>query len=74
MIRPDESVHNQLLQATRPSPHEASGNGTGFSSSPGFGTVMTKLVIDASVVVKWLLPQREDVADVERALMLLEGV
>ena len=35
---------------------------------------MTTLVIDASVVVKWLLPQREDEADVEQALMLLEGV
>lgn len=35
---------------------------------------MTRLVVDASVVVKWLLPQREDEADVERALMLLEGL
>lgn len=35
---------------------------------------MTRLVIDASVVVKWLLPQREDEADVEQALMLLEEV
>ncbi len=35
---------------------------------------MTRLVIDASVVVKWLLPQREDEADVEQALKLLAGV
>lgn len=35
---------------------------------------MTRLVVDASVIVKWLLPQREDEADVEQALMLLEGV
>jgi predicted nucleic acid-binding protein len=35
---------------------------------------MTWLVVDASVVVKWLLPQREDEADVEQALTLLEGV
>ena len=35
---------------------------------------MTRLVVDASVVVKWLLPQREDEADIEQALMLLDGV
>ena len=35
---------------------------------------MTRVVVDASVVVKWLLPQREDEADVEQALMLLDGL
>ena len=35
---------------------------------------MSRLVVDASVVVKWLLPQREDEADIEQALGLLEGV
>ncbi|HNP83937.1 MAG TPA: type II toxin-antitoxin system VapC family toxin [Nitrospira sp.] len=35
---------------------------------------MTRVVVDASVVVKWLLPQREDEADVGQALMLLDGL
>ncbi|CAE6768116.1 MAG: type II toxin-antitoxin system VapC family toxin [Nitrospira sp.] len=35
---------------------------------------MTRVVVDASVVVKWLLPQREDEADVEQALRLIEGL
>ena len=35
---------------------------------------MTRLVIDASVVVKWLLPEREDEADSDKALALLSAV
>lgn len=35
---------------------------------------MTRLVVDASVVVKWLVPQREDEVDTEQALILLDGI
>lgn len=35
---------------------------------------MSKVVADASVIVKWVLPERDDEADVERALALLEQV
>jgi predicted nucleic acid-binding protein len=35
---------------------------------------VTRVVVDASVVVKWLLPERKDEGDAERALALLEGV
>ena len=35
---------------------------------------MTRVVVDASVVVQWLLPQRADAADVGQALMLLDGL
>lgn len=35
---------------------------------------MTRLVVDASVVVKWLVPQRKDEADTEQALILLDGI
>lgn len=35
---------------------------------------MTRLVVDASVVVKWLLPHREGERDVARAVALFEGV
>lgn len=35
---------------------------------------MNRLVIDASVIVKWVLPQREEEADTEQALAVLERV
>lgn len=35
---------------------------------------MTHVVADASVVIKWLCPDREDEADSEHALALLRGV
>ena len=35
---------------------------------------MNRLVIDASVIVKWVLPQREEEADTEQALAVLESV
>ena len=35
---------------------------------------MAVIVADASVVVKWLLPEREEEADVDRALLLLRQV
>lgn len=35
---------------------------------------MTRVVVDASVVVKWLCPEREDEADGDQALALLERV
>lgn len=35
---------------------------------------MTRLVVDASVAVKWLVPHRKDEADTEQALILLDGI
>jgi predicted nucleic acid-binding protein len=35
---------------------------------------VTRIVVDASVVIKWLLPDRADQADSERALALLSGI
>jgi predicted nucleic acid-binding protein len=35
---------------------------------------MTRVVVDASVVVKWLFPQRERERDADHALTLLEGL
>jgi predicted nucleic acid-binding protein len=35
---------------------------------------MTRLVVDASVIVKWLFPQRKGEADAERALAVLERI
>jgi hypothetical protein len=35
---------------------------------------MTRVVVEASVVVKWLLPFRSHEADAERALELLRGI
>lgn len=35
---------------------------------------MRRIVADASVIVKWVLPERDDEADVEKALALLEQV
>ena len=35
---------------------------------------MTRVVVDASVVVKWLFPDPEDEADAQQALALLERV
>ena len=35
---------------------------------------MTRIAVDASVVIKWLLPDRADEADSERALALLSGI
>ncbi len=35
---------------------------------------MTRIVADASVIVKWLLPERDHEADVERALAILQQV
>lgn len=35
---------------------------------------MTRVVVDASVVVKWLFPERKDEADAQQALVLLERV
>lgn len=35
---------------------------------------MTRIVADASVIVKWLLPERDHEADVERALAILRRV
>ena len=35
---------------------------------------MTGVVVDASVAIKWLLPQRDDERDGEKALTLLEAV
>ncbi len=35
---------------------------------------MRRVVVDASVVVKWVLPTKEDEADTEKALSLLKSV
>jgi predicted nucleic acid-binding protein len=35
---------------------------------------MRQIVADASVIVKWMLPERDDEADIEQALTLLEQV
>lgn len=35
---------------------------------------MTRIVADASVAIKWLLPQRHDESDWERALGMLQGI
>ncbi|MDA8138985.1 MAG: type II toxin-antitoxin system VapC family toxin [Desulfobacteraceae bacterium] len=35
---------------------------------------MNHLVVDASVVVKWVLPERGEEADVDKALGILEGI
>ena len=35
---------------------------------------MTRIVVDASVTIKWLLPDREDEAGSDRALALLSGI
>ena len=35
---------------------------------------MRRIVADASVIMKWVLPERDDEADVEKALALLEQV
>jgi predicted nucleic acid-binding protein len=35
---------------------------------------VTRLVVDASVVVKWILPDRDDEADVDRALDVLQAI
>jgi predicted nucleic acid-binding protein len=35
---------------------------------------VTRLVVDASVIVKWVLPQRHDEADTEQALAVLESM
>ena len=35
---------------------------------------MTRIVVDASVAIKWLLPDRADEADSDRALALLSGI
>ena len=35
---------------------------------------MIRLVVDASVAVKWLVPHRKDEADTKQALILLDGI
>jgi predicted nucleic acid-binding protein len=35
---------------------------------------VTRIAVDASVVIKWLLPDRADEADSDRALALLSGI
>jgi predicted nucleic acid-binding protein len=35
---------------------------------------MTRIVADASVAIKWLLPGRHDESDWEKALVLLQGI
>jgi predicted nucleic acid-binding protein len=35
---------------------------------------VTRLVVDASVAIKWLLPERDDEANSDKALALLAGV
>lgn len=35
---------------------------------------MTFIVVDASVAVKWLLPQQPEEADVDKALLLLQAI
>ena len=35
---------------------------------------MTRIVVDASVAIKWVLPDREDEVDSDRALALLSGI
>lgn len=35
---------------------------------------MSIVVVDASVIVKWLIPQKDDVNDIEQAFAVLEGI